>query len=352
MAAPSPIMPHGDFNPFAAPSDNENHGEIHVITHECLEGDALRCVIKPVPTNVLLEPEDYVRVGDILRLLQEIEDANAKNDDDTTSPTTTSSTETRPYWTGTAKTILATPSEPARSLVTSAPAPVTTFPAERTGKDRMPDKNINNSGDNKKSEHAGSESEVHRVKDGPLRGYWGNLFGRAAPVEAVEVDAIASEEDTDDDIDTEPTDLDERSISIAEILSDDKLRAILNSKIAHHAKREFHLSDNVAHILLGDDQTLNPNSKLVKTLKLVARGVDANVIAPPPAMQTQKVTGQTEVHYDTAEQTRLAVAAFALVPLTLVIVAASLVVHHRWVKKMLKKAETDREVEMVKGDGC
>jgi hypothetical protein len=39
---------------------------IHVITHECLEGDALRCVIKGVPNSAPLDPDDYVKVSDLL----------------------------------------------------------------------------------------------------------------------------------------------------------------------------------------------------------------------------------------------------------------------------------------------
>jgi hypothetical protein len=44
--------------------------QIHVITHECLEGDALRCVIKAVPDDVPLNPDDYVRVSDLIQYLQ------------------------------------------------------------------------------------------------------------------------------------------------------------------------------------------------------------------------------------------------------------------------------------------
>ena len=43
---------------------------IHVITHECLEGDALRCVIKGVPDNAPLDLDDYVKVADLLEYLQ------------------------------------------------------------------------------------------------------------------------------------------------------------------------------------------------------------------------------------------------------------------------------------------
>lgn len=43
---------------------------IHVITHECLEGDALRCVIKAVRDDVPLELDDYVRAGDLLAYFQ------------------------------------------------------------------------------------------------------------------------------------------------------------------------------------------------------------------------------------------------------------------------------------------
>jgi len=43
---------------------------IHVITHECLEGDALRCVIKGVPDDAPLDPDDYVKVSDLLEYLQ------------------------------------------------------------------------------------------------------------------------------------------------------------------------------------------------------------------------------------------------------------------------------------------
>jgi hypothetical protein len=34
---------------------------VHIITHECLEGDAVRCVIKGVPTGSVVEANDYIR---------------------------------------------------------------------------------------------------------------------------------------------------------------------------------------------------------------------------------------------------------------------------------------------------
>ncbi|KAF2642573.1 hypothetical protein P280DRAFT_505962 [Massarina eburnea CBS 473.64] len=133
-----------DYDPFARPCKDctEKHEQIHVITHECLEGDALRCVIKAVPDNVLLEPEDYVRVGDILKLLQEADADNAENADAATTSTTDIETKTKdslpPSWTGTLATstarlawnstatatvitIIATPSEAKNSTSSTSP---------------------------------------------------------------------------------------------------------------------------------------------------------------------------------------------------------------------------------------
>lgn len=42
---------------------------VHIITHECLEGDAVRCIIKRIPEGSVLQPNDYVRVGEIGTLL-------------------------------------------------------------------------------------------------------------------------------------------------------------------------------------------------------------------------------------------------------------------------------------------
>ncbi|OAG12330.1 uncharacterized protein CC84DRAFT_1171077 [Paraphaeosphaeria sporulosa] len=68
-AGPPPVLP---YNPYAKACYDCNHpaGTVHVITHECLEGDALRCVIKPVRDDVPLELNDYVRAGDLLKYLE------------------------------------------------------------------------------------------------------------------------------------------------------------------------------------------------------------------------------------------------------------------------------------------
>ncbi|KAL5374926.1 hypothetical protein DPSP01_011595 [Paraphaeosphaeria sporulosa] len=68
-AGPPPVLP---YNPYAKACYDCNHpaGTVHVITHECLEGDALRCVIKPVRDDVPLELNDYVRTGDLLKYLE------------------------------------------------------------------------------------------------------------------------------------------------------------------------------------------------------------------------------------------------------------------------------------------
>ena len=54
----------------ALPASQEGANFIHVITHECLEGDALRCVIKAVRDDVPLQLDDYVRAGDLLAYFQ------------------------------------------------------------------------------------------------------------------------------------------------------------------------------------------------------------------------------------------------------------------------------------------
>lgn len=60
------------FNPFAPPCKTclDKFELVHVITHECLDSDALRCVIKGVRNDAPLDLEDYVRVGDILKMLR------------------------------------------------------------------------------------------------------------------------------------------------------------------------------------------------------------------------------------------------------------------------------------------
>ncbi|KAF2449241.1 hypothetical protein P171DRAFT_469349 [Karstenula rhodostoma CBS 690.94] len=66
---PPPILPYNhqaqEYYEYQHPA-----GIIHVITHECLEGDALRCVIKPVRDDVPLEVNDYVRAGDLLKYFE------------------------------------------------------------------------------------------------------------------------------------------------------------------------------------------------------------------------------------------------------------------------------------------
>jgi hypothetical protein len=63
-------QPNSDLlNPYCQKCQGSEE-QIHVITHECLEGDALRCVIKAVPDDAPLNPDDYVRVSDLLQYLQ------------------------------------------------------------------------------------------------------------------------------------------------------------------------------------------------------------------------------------------------------------------------------------------
>src|SRR5689334_4097677 len=38
---------------------------VHIITHECLENDPVRCVKEAVEAGAVLKPEDYVRIGDL-----------------------------------------------------------------------------------------------------------------------------------------------------------------------------------------------------------------------------------------------------------------------------------------------
>ncbi|KAJ4295316.1 hypothetical protein N0V90_007327 [Kalmusia sp. IMI 367209] len=56
----------------AATTSTGPPGILHVITHECLEGDALRCVIKAVPDDVALELDDYIRAGDLLKWFEAV----------------------------------------------------------------------------------------------------------------------------------------------------------------------------------------------------------------------------------------------------------------------------------------
>ncbi|KAF2178276.1 hypothetical protein K469DRAFT_803547 [Zopfia rhizophila CBS 207.26] len=55
--------------PTTTPMANKREKFVHIITHECLEGDAVGCIIKPVPESSQLEPDDYVRVGDLSPVL-------------------------------------------------------------------------------------------------------------------------------------------------------------------------------------------------------------------------------------------------------------------------------------------
>jgi len=89
-----------------------NEEEFHVITHECLQGDALRCVIKSVPVDTPLELDDYVRSGDVLKLF------DAKGHDQISeifsSSTTSESLVSSPTSDGTVViTVTVTPTEPA-----------------------------------------------------------------------------------------------------------------------------------------------------------------------------------------------------------------------------------------------
>jgi hypothetical protein len=56
-------------NPACRECNQKSSNLIHVITHECLEGDALRCVIKAVPETAPLDPDDYMKVADLLKWL-------------------------------------------------------------------------------------------------------------------------------------------------------------------------------------------------------------------------------------------------------------------------------------------
>jgi hypothetical protein len=52
----------GPFNPHRVPEDpKDGKVYVHIITHECLEGDAVRCVIKGVPEGSEVEANDYIR---------------------------------------------------------------------------------------------------------------------------------------------------------------------------------------------------------------------------------------------------------------------------------------------------
>jgi hypothetical protein len=52
----------GPFNPYRLP-ENPEDGKVyvHIITNECLKGDAIRCVIKGVPEGSEVEADDYIR---------------------------------------------------------------------------------------------------------------------------------------------------------------------------------------------------------------------------------------------------------------------------------------------------
>ncbi|KAK3210374.1 hypothetical protein GRF29_44g2516960 [Pseudopithomyces chartarum] len=72
VALPPAGPPYLPFDAQAAACEecNKPVNFIHVITHECLEGDALRCVIKAARDDVPLELDDYVRAGDLLAYFQ------------------------------------------------------------------------------------------------------------------------------------------------------------------------------------------------------------------------------------------------------------------------------------------
>jgi hypothetical protein len=78
-------------NPYCAKCKGSGP-KINVITHECLEGDALRCVIKAVPDDVPLNPDDYVRVSDLLQYLQGSLDAPSESATSAIASSTASST--------------------------------------------------------------------------------------------------------------------------------------------------------------------------------------------------------------------------------------------------------------------
>lgn len=51
----------GPSNPHRIPEDpKDGKVYVHIITHECLEGDAVRCVIKGVPEGSVVEANDYI----------------------------------------------------------------------------------------------------------------------------------------------------------------------------------------------------------------------------------------------------------------------------------------------------
>ena len=119
----------------------------------------------------------------------------------------------------------------------------------------------------------------------------------------------------------------------------------------HHTvqERDFHLSDKIAHFILAKDETLNPNSKLVKTLKLVGRDVHADVMAPPPdATHSQALSAHKHPELMTpAEQVGLIVGVSTL---CVVVVMALWGVSSLWEKRWRNRREA--EIEMKKTPEC
>ncbi|KAL5425487.1 hypothetical protein PMIN04_002543 [Paraphaeosphaeria minitans] len=119
-AEPPPVLP---YDPHAQACNDCDHPArtIHVITHECLEGDALRCVIKPVRDDVPLELDDYVRAGDLLNYLE----AAPPPEDDLPPPPPppASSSAGQPFGSPTVLTITATPSGDSTTITTTYTLP-------------------------------------------------------------------------------------------------------------------------------------------------------------------------------------------------------------------------------------
>ncbi|PVH95068.1 hypothetical protein DM02DRAFT_633169 [Periconia macrospinosa] len=95
MAVQAPAgspLPSQSYNPFAPPCHDcsEKH-MINVITHQCLDNDPLGCDIKAIPNTVPLDLKDYIRVGDILKLLDEAHDPLVEPDAPSSTLTSTSS---------------------------------------------------------------------------------------------------------------------------------------------------------------------------------------------------------------------------------------------------------------------
>ncbi|ORY13098.1 hypothetical protein BCR34DRAFT_586811 [Clohesyomyces aquaticus] len=65
-------------------TDGSGQTIVNIITHECLEGDAVRCIIKGVPVSSTIDPDDYVRVGDLDPIIFEAMQCNVAADVDDT----------------------------------------------------------------------------------------------------------------------------------------------------------------------------------------------------------------------------------------------------------------------------